>query len=93
MYIIFADGREIQEILIRNGYEYSETVCQDFLDAIDPDYDVDSFFWEDRDELEEILADIIAGEIEEFLEEEAETRVGLIVYTMHEKVYNELFGE
>ena len=93
MYIVFADGREIQEILIRNGYEYSETICQDFLDIIDPDYDVDSFFWEDRDELEEALADIIAGEIEEFLEEEVETKIGLIVYTMHEKVYNELFGE
>lgn len=92
MYVVFGKGEEIHDILIRNGYEFSLETCQDFLDVVDPDYDIGTSNWEDRVELEEMLADIVAKDIEDFLENDKQGSNGFIIYTMHETVYNELFN-
>lgn len=98
MYLMFTNGAELSEFLAEQGYDYSEEICQDFLDTINPNYDIGNAEWVERDELEKVLASSVAEDIENFLEGVETVAIftpmqDLTLYMIHEEVYNRLFRD
>ncbi len=92
MYLMFGSAEELQEFLQVFGHNYDLEECEDFLDIVDPDYEIVNN-WRTKAELMDLIAEAVVEDIELFLSDSFEVTFSpeVIVYSIPEEVYNELF--